>query len=366
MSRRSVLSWLAAGAAGVASACSAKAPQSAASIRGLPRMPEEGLPHTRTFMAWPAPSGPWGADLPAVREDIARLAKAIARFEPVVLAAGPDEVETARTACGGSVEVLAVPVDDLWMRDTGPTFVLTGSGLAGVDTNFNGWGGKQSHSQDRQVARRLLEHYGIPRITAPLVTEGGSLEVDGHGTLMATESSIVNVNRNPGRTRDGLETDLKNLLGVQKVIWFPGIRGADITDGHIDGLTRFAGTGTVLLGKPGPGAGPAETGQYQQAREILAASTDATGRTPDIVDLTEPDWAELDSPGDEFLASYINYYVANGAVIAPAFGDRAADQRAAGVLGELYPGREIVGVRIDTLAEGGGGIHCATQQQPAA
>jgi agmatine deiminase len=329
------------------------------------RMPKEGRLHTRTFMAWPARRRVWNTDLDAVRRDIAGLARTIARFEPVVLLACDDQAEHARRMCGSAVEVMPLPVDDLWVRDTGPLFVHTDDGLAGVDTNFNGWGGKQIHSRDALVARRVLEHYGIPRIEAPLVTEGGALEVDGHGTLLTTESAVVNDNRNPGWTRDQLETNLKDLLGVQKVIWLPGIRGADITDGHVDTLARFARPGTVVLSKPGRDAPAAKTRLYQQSRDILHADTDAAGRHLDIVDVADPGQAEIGHRDEDFAASYLNYYVANDAVIIPAFGDRAADRRAAGLLAELYPGREIAQVRIDTLSEGGGGIHCSTQQQPA-
>lgn len=293
-----------------------------------------------------------------MRNDIAGLVRAIAQFEPVVLLARPEEADDARRACGGSAEVLPLPVDDLWLRDTGPIFVRTESGLAGVDVRFNGWGDKQRHSDDGDVARRLLEHYGIPRIRAPLVTEGGALEVDGGGTLMATESSIVNDNRNPGLSRERLQQRLKDLLGVRKVIWFPGERGADITDSHVDGLARFTSPATVLVDKPDS----RNPEQYHQVRAILDEAEDAAGRTPEVVDLPRPD--PIGRRGDDFFASYINYYVANGAVIAPVFGDRAADDRAAGVLREMYPGREVVGVDINHVAEGGGGIHCATQQQP--
>ncbi|MCS7480327.1 agmatine/peptidylarginine deiminase [Umezawaea endophytica] len=323
-------------------------------------MPAEGEPHARTFMAWPSRSGPWGADLAAVRRDVAGIARAVADFEPVVLVVDPADVSGARRVCGGAVEVLPIPVDDLWMRDTGPTFVRTPGGLAGVDTNFTGWGGKQACRADGRVARRILEHQGVPRIVAPLVTEGGSLEVDGRGALIATESSIVNDNRNPGRTRAELEADLKALLGVSEVIWFPGVRGADITDGHIDGFVRFTGPGAVVLADPGPWARPEDTALHLAMKEVCAA------HGLDVVDLVDPDLDALGPRGDDFLASYINYYVVNGAVIAPAFGDVAADRDAADVLGALHPGRAVVQVRIDVLAEGGGGIHCATQQEPVA
>ena len=361
LSRRSALGCLAT-AAGTAFTGAAVGAGTAAGtgVSGTLRMPPEEAPHTRTFMGWPSRRGPWGPDLPGVRSDIAALARTIARFEPVVLLARSDEADGARRACGGSVEVLPIPVDDLWLRDTGPTFVFTDSGVAGVDTRFNGWGDKQRHPDDGEVARRLLEHYGIPRISAPLTTEGGALEVDGDGTLMATESSVVNDNRNPGRTREQLEAGLKAVLGVRKVIWFPGARGADITDAHVDGLARFTSPGTVLVNKPGSG----NLEQYRQVRAVLGDTTDAAGRKPEIIDLPEPDPSAIGRHGEDFFASYINYYVANGAVIAPAFGDRAADERAAGIFRELYPGREGVGVGINHIAEGGGGIHCSTQQQP--
>ncbi|MFJ9953118.1 agmatine deiminase family protein [Kitasatospora sp. NPDC091207] len=330
-------------------------------------MPAESRPHTRTFMAWPALEEVWGGQLPAVRQDIAHVAQAVARFEPVVLMARPDQSAQARQLCGSTVEVIDLPVDDLWARDTGPTFVTGPGGLAGVDLNFNGWGNKQTHAEDSQVARRLLDHYGIRRVQAPITGEGGGIEVDGEGTLMATESSWVNENRNPGKSRDQIEAAMKELFGVRKVIWFAGVAGQDITDCHIDALARFAEPGVVVIHRPGPDTPPDIWSRASdQALEVLHATTDATGRTLRIVDLTEPDLSALPDPGKDFLATYLNYYVVNGAVIMPRFGDQASDDRAAGVLADLHPGREIVPVSINAIAAGGGGIHCSTQQQPEA
>lgn len=330
------------------------------------RMPDENHPHARTFMAWPARRRVWRADLAQVRRDVAGLAEVVSRYEPVVMLACEAHVEEVRHACGPRVEVLAVPVDDLWVRDTGPTFVVTAAGLAGVDTNFNGWGRKQIHARDAQVAERVLAHYGLPRIETTLVTEGGNLECDGAGTLLATESAIVNDNRNPGRTREQVEADLRAALGVRKVLWLPGIPGIDITDCHVDTMARFARPGVVLLNKPGRGAGVDRIRLYRRDREILTAVTDADGHRLEVIDVVEPDWDKIGNRGADFLPSYVNYYVLNGAVLVPVFGDRAADRRAAGLLADCYPGREVVPVYIDTLAEGGGGIHCATQQQPVA
>ncbi|WP_274561678.1 agmatine deiminase family protein [Streptomyces spiramyceticus] len=334
------------------------------------RMPAETQRHERTYMAWPPLDSVWKEWAEDVQGDIARIARSIADFEPVVLLAAPEEAKAARRACGSGVEVIPVPVDDLWMRDTGPTFVATGPKgkgqlLHGIDFHFNGWGGKQEHGRDAKVARTVLTREGVPRIDAPLIAEGGSLEVDGHGTLLVTESSLVNGNRNPGRSRDEIEAVLKDLLGVTTVIWLKGVRGKDITDYHVDALARFAEDGAVLLSRPPEGAGPdVWTRAYDQARGVLETATDARGQQLELVDLPEPDPSELGRRGPDFLGSYANFYAVNDAVIIPRFGDRKADRNAASIIGELHPGREVVQVRIDTVAEGGGGIHCATQQQP--
>ncbi|MFD8782823.1 agmatine deiminase family protein [Kitasatospora sp. NPDC059599] len=328
-------------------------------------MPAESAPHTRTFMAWPALEEVWGDQLPGVRQDIAGLARVVAGFEPVVLLARPDQADEARQACGSSVEVLDLMVDDLWARDTGPTFVTGPQGLAGVDFDFNGWGNKQTHANDSQVARNVLAHYGITRIQAPVTGEGGGIEVDGEGTLMATESSWVNDNRNPGKSRDRIEASFKELLGVEKVIWFRGVAGQDITDCHVDALARFAEPGTVVLHRPAADTPPdVWTTASAQALQVLGSATDAKGRTLKVVDLPEPELDLIQGAGKNFLATYINYYVCNGGVIVPRFGDQAADDRAAGIIGDLHPGRKVTQVDINHIASGGGGIHCATQQQP--
>ncbi|GGP68219.1 agmatine deiminase family protein [Streptomyces abikoensis] len=329
-------------------------------------LPSETRPHAATFMGWP-PAGPvrgeWTA---AVREDVVAIARTIADHEPVVLLASPKDAAGARRACGGAAEVVELPVDDLWLRDSGPVFVTGEDGtLSGIDFGFNGWGGKQEHSRDGLVARRLLEWAGVPRIEAPLVAEGGSLETDGDGTLLVTESSLVNDNRNPGRSRDDIERTLTGLLGVRKVIWLPGVRGEDITDCHVDALARFAGPATVLLSRPPVDTPAVWTRVYEEARAALESATDAHGRTLEIIELPEPEPAALGRRGPDFLGSYVNYYVANGAVVVPRFGDRGADEEAASIIGSLHPGLEVRTVDISALAEGGGGIHCATQQRPA-
>ncbi|MEU8583418.1 agmatine deiminase family protein [Streptomyces abikoensis] len=329
-------------------------------------LPSEARPHAATFMGWP-PAGPvWGEWTAAVREDVVAIARTIADYEPVMMLAAPGDDTDAHRACGGAAKVVRMPVDDLWLRDSGPVFVTGEDGtLSGIDFGFNGWGGKQEHSRDGLVARRLLEWAGVPRIEAPLVAEGGSLETDGDGTLLVTESSLVNDNRNPGRSRDVIERTLTGLLGVRKVIWLPGVRGEDITDCHVDALARFAGPATVLLSRPPVDTPAVWTRVYEEARAALESATDAHGRALEIIELPEPDPAALGERGPDFLGSYVNYYVANGAVVVPRFGDRGADEEAASIIGSLHPDREVRTVDISALAEGGGGIHCATQQRPA-
>ncbi|MBP2477231.1 agmatine deiminase [Crossiella equi] len=328
-------------------------------------MPAESDPHARTYLAWPAHTSIHGRYLGEVRDAVARIVCAVAEHEPVTLLARPEQAAEAARAVGGAAEVLPVPVDDLWVRDHGPVFVTRSGEVAGVDFGFNGWGGKQDpHGDDHLAARRLLAQLGLPRHAAGIVAEGGSLEVDGEGTLLATESSLLNDNRNRGLDRAAVEAELGARLGVEKVVWLAGVRGADVTDCHVDALARFAAPGVVFVNEPAPGSSAdVWAGVAAQAREALAEAVDARGRRLVVVPLPEPDLGLIRGHG-EFVASYLNYYVANGAVFAPQFGDRRADDRARGLLAEHHPDRVVVQLDIDPIAYSGGGIHCATQQRP--
>ncbi|MFJ6509878.1 agmatine deiminase family protein [Streptomyces sp. NPDC091406] len=332
--------------------------------KGL-RMGAEWESHARTFMSWPALDSVWGEDLPYVREDIARIARAIGRYEYVVMMARPELVKSAQKACGRDVEVIPLPVDDLWARDTVPVFVEQDGEVTGVDLNFNGWGDKQTHTNDGEVGRTLLAEYDIPRRQAPFIAEGGSFEPDGEGTLLITESSIVNDNRNPGKSRDRIEAEIKKTLGIEKVIWLKGVRGEDITDAHVDSLVRFTAPGVVLLDRAHPDT-PADSWSRaaDQAKAVLSEATDAKGRPFEIIDLPQPDLYEITGEGDDFVSTYANFYIANDSVFMPKFGDRKADKRARSILQEHFPKRDIVLVDIDTIASGGGGIHCSTHDQP--
>ncbi|MEV7507221.1 MULTISPECIES: agmatine deiminase family protein [unclassified Streptomyces] len=336
-------------------------------------MPAETDDHVRTFMAWPAHSSVWGDTLGRVRDDIAVVAHEISRFEPVVVLARPGQAADARHLCGRgaryAVDVIEIPVDDLWIRDFGPTFVVGPGAVAGVDTNFNGWGKTgtqyaQPFAADAAAAGILLDEYGVGRIRAGFVGEGGSLETDGQGTLLATVSSLVNPNRNPGMSRQQVEDAMKAALGIGKVIWVPGLAGADITDCHIDCLARFTAPGRVILDRPGAGADRKWIAVYEETRRVLQGATDLHGRPLVITELPGPDRSLIRGGGAEFLSSYTNYYTPNGAVLAPRFGDAHADELARAILQDAYPSRYVVQIPVDGIAGGGGGIHCATQSQP--
>ncbi|MFC9595277.1 agmatine deiminase family protein, partial [Streptomyces sp. NPDC056944] len=340
------------------------------------RMPAETDPHVRTFMAWPALSSIWRTQLDGVRRDIARVADAISRYEPVVVLARPGQAADARYACGAgaayAIEVVEIANDDLWIRDFGPTFVVAPGAVAGVDTNFNGWGKAgttyaQPYANDAAAAATLLEQYGVARVRAGFVGEGGSLETDGQGTVLATVSSLVNDNRNPGMSQGQVEQAMKEALGIDKVIWVPGLAGQDITDCHIDCLARFVGPGQIILDQPGPRTDSKWVAVYNETKQILQGATDAQGRRLNITELPGPDRERIrgKNMGSAFLSSYTNYYTTNGAVLVPQFGHAEADAAAYAILQAAYPGRTVVQLNIDNIASGGGGIHCATQSQPA-
>ncbi|WP_432021802.1 agmatine deiminase family protein [Streptomyces parvus] len=344
----------------------APAPRPAA---GAFSVPVEDVRHTRTWMAWPDSTAIWGrGGLAGIQADIALIARTIARYEPVVMCANSASEAKARSLCGTSVTVItSIPVDDCWMRDTGPVFRTDGAGgLDAVGLNFNGWGDKQTHRQDARVAERIASYVGVPFTSADFVGEGGAIEQDGAGTLMATRSSLLNRNRNPGMSERTLTAEMCEAYGASKVIWFDGVYGQDITDDHVDATSRFLAPGEALVQMPLATDNDAYAKDARQQHRILTGSTTAEGDPMDVMRLQGPDYDKIRSGNPDFLASYANYYLCNGAVICAHFGDSRADAAAKATLARLYPDRTIEQLNIDRLGTGGGGIHCVTQQQPAA
>ena len=252
-------------------------------------MPDEGGRHRRTWMAFGAKASIWKDLLPDVQANLGLLARTIATFEPVKMLVRPEDRRLAAKLCGDKVELVDASLDDLWIRDTGPVFVVNSAGKIGaVDLNFNGWGKKQIHQQDAQVAKFVAEQTTAMYFKSDLVGEGGGLEVDGAGTAMITESCIINPNRNPGIDKAECERRLKKILGLQNIIWLPGIRGQDITDAHTDFYARFTQPGTVIAGLESD----EESFDYQVTRQhlkILKNATDFNGQNggPDFAD-TDP------------------------------------------------------------------------------
>lgn len=328
-------------------------------------MPDEADPHKRTWMAFGASEEIWGKVLlPEVRRNLATIARTIAMYEPVSMLVRENEYDLAYKLVGDSVELVVASLDDLWMRDTGPVFVLTKQGAkAGVNFNFNGWGKKQAFARDAKVAGFVTERAGAAVVHTNLVLEGGGIEVDGHRTAIVTESCVLNSNRNPGVSKAQCEAELKRLLGLEKIIWLPGIKNKDITDGHTDFYARFARPGVVIAGYD-QDPKSYDHAVTKQHLAILETATDAQGRKVEVVVIDGPTIIRKTSEADEFAAGYINFYLCNGAVIAPEFGDTQADRAAKEKLQALFPNRVIEQINIDGIAAGGGGIHCTTQQEP--
>jgi agmatine deiminase len=327
-------------------------------------MPDESAPHRCTWMAFGADEEVWEDLTEDVRLALVTLAKAIAQFEPVMMLVRPEERKLASRLCGEKVTLIDAPLNDIWIRDTGPTFVLNGNReLGAIDFNFNGWGEKQDYEEDASVAELVASKAKANHLVADIVGEGGGIEVDGAGTAIITESCFVNNNRNPDVPKEDIEAELKGLLGLKKIIWLPGVRGKDITDGHTDFYARFARPGVVVAGLEMD----RQSFDFDVTRkhlEILKNAVDARGQKLEVHTLDSPQRTRRTLWTEDFAAGYINFYVANGVVIAPEFGDAKADSKCNELLVTHFPDRRIVQLNIDAIAAGGGGIHCATQQEP--
>ncbi|UVN43670.1 agmatine deiminase family protein [Pseudomonas mosselii] len=332
-------------------------------------MPDEGEKHQRAYIAFGAQDAIWEDFTEDVQAALGRIARAIAAFQPVTVFCRASERDIAEEECGShNITYVETELDDIWMRDIGANFVLDDDGVLGtVDFNFNGWGGKQQHRYDAKLAARVARLAGAQYQQSELVGEGGGIEVDGHGTGIMTESSWINSNRNPGWSKAQVEAELKERLGLRKIIWLPGIKGKDITDAHVDFYARFAAPGVVVANLDNdPDSYDHEV--TLEHLEILRNATDADGRKLEIHTMSpplKPRRSKFSEDNPDFAAGYINYFVINGAVIAPQFGDRSADEKARALLVKLYPGRKVVQLDIDAIAAGGGGIHCVTNQCPA-
>lgn len=330
-------------------------------------MPIRSSRHERTLIAWPVRDDLFGGHAARARLEWAEVARAIARFEPVTMLVTADAASVARELCGDGIDLLEVPLDDGWIRDCGPIGVVDGAdGVAMTRFGFNAWGAKYTYDNDAGVAERVAERLGYRHYRAPLIAEGGGITTDGEGTIITTESVVLNPNRNPGVSKEEAEAVFRDYLGAEKVIWLPHGLAEDVgehgTDGHSDNIVQFIRPGSVLLQGVPDRANP-NWALMRVNRAILDGMTDAAGRTLEIVEMPYLPYTEpID--GERLAAPYTNFYPVNGAIIAPLVDD-ATDADAYALLAELHPGREVVPVPTLLQAYGGGGIGCITQQIPA-
>ena len=302
--------------------------------------------------------------LDTLKQSIADVANTIAEFGLVVMLMASSHRKAARKKLSEKVEIWDIPTDDLWCRDSGPVFLVDQVGNLSISNlNFNGWGNKQTHENDSKIASRVAKRLGLKEISIGLVGEEGGVESDGAGTLIAHESSWVNPNRNMG-SKDEVGGMLLKAFGADKVIWAPGIAGEDITDYHIDALARFSAPSHIIIQLPKQ-PDPRDTWSIAafETYKIFKNAKDARGRPFTFTVVPDPRHTRIKTA--EFVASYVNYYVCNGAVISAQFGDMETDREAKRLLAKNYPGREVISLNVDPIGEVGGGIHCATQQMPA-
>lgn len=337
------------------------------------RMPHEGDPHERTWMAFPN-EGPTLGDDPAEQERFyaawSDVANAVAGFEPVTMLADPSKAERARRMLDSAIEVVETPVDEFWFRDHGPTFVVDDERpgvLGAVDWVFNGWGAPAwaSWARAAEHARFTAELVGADLVSSLLVNEGGGIHVDGEGTVLVTETVQLDPRRNPFADKARVEAELRRTIGATTVVWLPRGLTRDYdafgTKGHVDIVATIPTPGRVLLHVQQNPEHP-DFGVSRELHAFLSEQTDAAGRTFEIIDLPAPATLRDDEGFVDY--SYVNHLVVNGGVIACGFGEERADAQAREILGAAYPGRRVVTVDARQIFAGGGGIHCITQQQP--
>jgi agmatine deiminase len=345
------------------------------------RMPAEFERHEGCWMLWPERPDNWRARAVPAQRAFAAVAAAIARFEAVTVGVSSRQYARARALLPPRVRLAELSSDDAWMRDVGPSFVVNAAGeLRGVDWEFNAWGGVyRPFAFDDAVAQKVLELERAPRYRAPFVNEGGAIHVDGQGTVLVTEQCLLNPNRNPKLTRRQIETLLRRYLGVSCVIWLGEGVVADETSGHIDNLACFARPGEVCLTWCADTRDPQHR-VSQDAFERLMAARDARGRRLTVHKLPAPGPLFMTRreaggiarrrgirhlvAGQRLAGSYVNFYLANGALILPLLDERT-DASARRALRGIFPRRRIVGIPAREILLGGGNIHCITQQQPA-
>ncbi|MEM7191153.1 MAG: agmatine deiminase family protein, partial [Pseudomonadota bacterium] len=359
MNRRKVLAGMAAAAAApIGSTADATSPPCI-------YMPAEWEPHARCVMSFcSAYESYYPNEVMAIRREQAAIANAIARFEPVTMLVNAGDDEGIEALTHPAITVVEMTHNDIWARDTLPIFGHCGNAVA-TGWNFNTWGGKFGRDpRDETLAVRFADHSGTAFQTAPIISEGGAMESDGMGTLLTTETCLLNANRNPGMSRAEVTEALKEFTSTREVIWLWGSEADTVTDGHVDGVARFIRPGLIVVELSDDPEDP----EYHDLRENAArlrSARDARGEQVEVVEMLRPRWDRMPDRGDDFAASYVNAYFPNGGIVMSRFGDDQRDRAARDLFQRLEPHREIVQLDTGAIGEGGGGIHCTTMQIPA-
>ncbi|WP_035341707.1 agmatine deiminase family protein [Halalkalibacter hemicellulosilyticus] len=328
-------------------------------------MPPEWETHARTLISWPVrESMVYPSDYKKVMDGYREIIDAIAEFEPVTVLAHPLELEKVREHFhNDQIDIIALEHDDAWLRDNGPTFVRDEHNqIFGMNWKFNAWGEKYTpYDLDNEVAGHILTHFGIDQLDVPLVMEGGSIHVDGEGTLITTEECLLNRNRNPHLTKAEIEGTLKRVLGIEKIIWLKRGLSGDETDGHVDNIACFAAPGKVMMQV----CNDLQDENYDITQEnmaILKDEHDAQGRKLEVIEIEQPPAAYVN--GQRLTLSYINFYFVNNGIILPVFGGEATDtdRQAQVILQKTFPTRSVRTVDGRAIIKEGGNVHCTTQQ----
>ena len=348
------------------------------------RMPGEFEPHAGCWMLWPERPDNWRNGAKPAQHAFTAVATAIAEGEPMTMGVSPEQYQNALAMLPSNVRVVEMKHDDSWIRDCGPTFVKNAKGdIRAINWHFNAWGGLEGGlyfpwDQDDLVASKVAQMERVDWYNAPMVLEGGSIHVDGEGTLLTTEECLLNPNRNPSMTKADIEKMLGEYLNIEKTIWLDKGVYLDETSGHVDNIACFIRPGVVALTWTDDKSDP----QYEismDAFERLSAATDAKGRKLEVHKIHQPtpilitkeesegvDVVQGSQPrtvGERLAASYINFYIGNDVIVMASFDD-PQDKPAQQKMAELFPDRKILVVPGREILLGGGNIHCITQQQP--
>ena len=334
-------------------------------------MPPECHPHECCWMQWPhefqnknsyQEVESWSHfDFERGRHKWAEVAKGISNFEKVNMIVHPQDIEIAKKLLHDSINIFEFHNDDCWARDSGATFLLNDKKkLGGVDWEFNGWGKFTPHDSDNKIAKFMIDKSSATYFKSQMVLEGGSIHVDGAGTLITTEQCLLNKNRNPNLTKREIEENLEKYLNIEKIIWLK--HGTDEgTDGHIDNIACFVDETKVLALSCNDKLDPFYE-KLNENLEILKTSVDAKGRSLEVIEI-EMSYKRL-IPNDDEPSSYINFYIANNGIVMPSFDDANADTNAQNIIQSIFPKRKLIVINGIDISLGGGNIHCITQQQP--